>query len=739
MVERRELMNDQKNPGAGLRIPSRPVADIELPPEVERLYDLAYNLWWSWTPSARELFSAIDGRAWAQYHNPVQLLINVDREHWEGLLSNETFLETYHRVVGELDRYLEDTPHSWYEYRFADQGRSPIAYLSMEYGLDRSLAIYSGGLGVLSGDHMKSASDLGVPLVGIGLLYRSGYFRQTVDAEGNQQHIYPEYDFSRLPIRPASTRAGRDIVVSVPIADREIRARVWVCQVGRIPILLLDTDIPENDPADRPVTNILYVRGRAMRLVQEIVLGVGGARALHACGIEPGLYHVNEGHSAFVQLERIDRAMGESGSFEEALHHVRSRTVFTTHTPVPAGNERFAEDLARHYLSSWPERLDIGWDRLAELTGTDLDTGGTVNLTALCLRSSRYANGVSRLHGQVSREMWQGVFDTERPDQVPIHHVTNGIHLPTWLGREIRSLWERRFGVDWQARIHRPEELDEALRELSDEEIWEAHLAQKRRLGRFLRSHLRNQFARHGRSPEELREVGDLFDPDALTLGFARRFATYKRAGLLFQDPHELRRLVADPQRPIQVLFAGKAHPADRPGQDLIRHIFQLSQSDPFRGRVIFLENYDMRIGGRMVQGVDVWLNTPLRRQEASGTSGQKAAANGAINCSILDGWWPEAFDGTNGWAIEADGESFQDRAQKDLAEAQAIYRLLAEEIVPLYYERDENGISPGWLERMRRSILTVTPRFSAERMVRDYVTRSYHPPANGEEIAETG
>ena len=712
-------------------IPVRYVADIDLPSEVERLYDLAYNFWWAWNPAARELFSTIDATAWSQYHDPVQLLINVERHHWESLVASETFLESYHRVIDDLDRYLGGAATSWYGTRHGGSG-DRIAYFSMEYGLDRSLSIYSGGLGVLSGDHLKSASDLGVPLVGVGLLYRSGYFRQTIDAEGNQQHYYPSFDFTRLPLRPVATRSGRDLVVDVPLADREVKARVWLCQVGRVPLLLLDTDIPANDPADRPITNILYVRGRPMRLAQEIVLGIGGERALAACGIEPSIYHVNEGHSSLLQLERLHRGLEAGESFESALRHVKETTVFTTHTPVPAGNERFDVDLASRYLATWPERLGASWDRLADLGRTELDGEGSFNLTALALRTSRWANGVSELHGAVSREMWKGVYGAERPDQVPIDHVTNGVHLPTWLGREIRALWERTFGGNWQGQIHRPEELERALDDVSDEELWKIHTLQKRRLAVFTRQHVRQQLARHGHSPEELRAVTDLMRDDVLTIGFARRFATYKRASLIFQDPHELRRLVADEDRPIQILFAGKAHPADRPGQELIRHIFQLSQSDPFRGRVVFLENYDMGIGALLVQGVDVWLNTPRRPQEASGTSGQKAAANGAMNCSILDGWWPEAYDGTNGWAIDTGDEAFADEGHRDRAEAQTLYRLLADEIVPAYYERDDGGIPRRWLELMRRSILTVTPRFSAERMVKDYVDRAYHPERVG-------
>jgi len=705
-------------------ITTQHVADIELPRELQDLYELAYNLWWTWTPTATEIFSAIDSRAWSYYHNPVQVLINVDRRQWEHLRENDTFLEAYAAVTGELRSYVEDVGNTWFARQYPGYSGGPVAYLSMEYGVHQSLAIYSGGLGILSGDHLKSASDLGVPLVAVGLLYKSGYFQQTVDADGRQQHTYPEYDFTRLPVRPAASPTGRDVLVSVPVGDREIKVKVWVAQVGRVPLLLLDTDIPDNDPADRPVTSTLYVQGRAMRLVQEIVLGIGGVRALQACGVEPSTWHINEGHSALLQLERMAEVIG-GRSLDEALAEVREGTVFTTHTPVPAGNEQFDGDVAWRYLGAWGERLRTSWDALRGLGQADpLHHDGSFNLTALALRTARYTNGVSQIHAGVSRQMWQPLFGAESPEQVPIHHITNGVHLPTWLGRDMQDLLRRHLGLHWQAQVHR-RDFPERFAAISAEEIWQAHAAQKQRLARFTRSRLREQLARHGRSPEELREVETFFERDALTIGFARRFATYKRASLIFTDPHELRRLVTDAERPVQVFFAGKAHPADRPGQELIQHIFQLSQQPPFRGRVFFLENYDMRVGRMLVQGVDVWLNTPRRPLEASGTSGQKAAINGALNCSVLDGWWPEAYDGTNGWAIGRT-EVLADVGQQDLEDAHALYRVLADEVLPTFFDVDERGVSARWIEMMRRSILTVAPAFSSDRMVRDYTSLAY-------------
>ena len=712
------------------RVAVQHLADIDLPKEVEGLYELAYNLWWTWNPRASELFSTIDSRAWTIYHNPVQTLLNVDRGHWQQQLGNETVMDSYDRVVAELRAYMDGAPDAWFWRHHPDYEAGPVAYLSMEYGIHQSLAIYSGGLGVLSGDHLKSASDLGVPMVAVGLLYGSGYFQQTIDADGHQQHTYPDYDFARLPVRPAAGPTGRDVIVSVPIGEREVKVKVWVAQVGRVPLLLLDTEIPDNDPADRPITGMLYVQGRAMRLAQEIVLGIGGVRALAALGIAPAVWHINEGHSALLQLERLCGLVErEKVGFEEAVERIRATTAFTTHTPVPAGNEQFEGDLAFRYLGPWAGRLGVPWETIRGYAQADpRHADGSFNLTAFALRTARTSNGVSRVHAGVSRRMWQPLFGAPDPDATPIGHVTNGVHLPTWMGREMQDLLRRHLGFDWQGQIH-GDDAAARVAAIPDEEVWQSHQAQKRRLGRFTQSRLREQLARHGRSPEELRELESFFRPGALTIGFARRFATYKRASLVFTDPHELRRLVSDDTRPVQILFAGKAHPADRPGQELIQHIFQLSQQPPFRGRVFFLENYDLRVGKMLVQGVDVWLNTPRRPLEASGTSGQKAAINGALNCSVLDGWWPEAYDGTNGWAIGRE-EVLADVAQQDREDAHALYAVLSEEVVPAFFAQDERGIPVGWVEKMKRSIATVASAFSSDRMVRDYVTKSYLLPA---------
>jgi starch phosphorylase len=710
-------------------IPRLHIADIDLPRQVAGIYDLAYNLWWSWDYRARQLFGLIDSRTWAYYRNPVELLINFDRHHWNEKLEEEAFRDAYHQVIGRFERYMRDTEGTWFARTYPSE-EGPFAYFCMEYGLHQALATYSGGLGVLAGDHLKSASDLGLPLVGVGLLYHHGYFRQNVDADGRQQHIYPEYDFSRLPIRPAAGPTGREVLVTVPFPDREVFVQVWVAQVGRVPLVLLDTDVPRNDAADRLITSTLYTPGREMRLVQELVLGIGGVRALAALGIEPRVWHMNEGHSAFLQFERLRTALDQKLEFDDAVAAQRRHTVFTTHTPVPAGNEAFDAPLVRKYFGPLWQSLGVPEERWRELgrNGDGEDDEAPFNMTALALRTSARINGVSKLNAEVAREMWQHVVPDTLPANERIRAITNGVHLSTWLGTDLIELFGRWFGDRW-LQVLASETGKVAILDGDDAQLWEAHLLQKQRLARFLRSRLREQFARHGLPPDELRVVERMFDPEVLTLGFARRFATYKRAGLLFSDLDRLRTLVASRERPVQIVLAGKAHPADRGGQDLIASIFQLSQSERLRGRVFFVEDYDMRVGRTLVQGVDVWLNTPRRPLEASGTSGMKAAMNGALNCSIADGWWPEGHAGGNGWVISGK-DCGDDEAAQDREDSLALYHLLENEIVPDFYQRDERGLPLAWLRRMKEAIATIAPRFSSDRMVRDYCETAYVPLA---------
>jgi len=701
-----------------MEIHTLPMADIELPAEVDGLRDLAYDLWWTWSAAAARLFAWIDPDHWRRYHNPVQLLINVDPQRWQRLKGDGDFRRHYEGVMQALDAYRSKV--RWFE-QYASQIAGPVAYFSMEFGLHESLGIYSGGLGALAGDHCKSASDLGVPLVGVGLLYQSGYFRQTVDADGYQQHFYPDYDFARLPVQPVRAPEGGLLTVPIDFPGRIVHAAVWKIQVGRVPVLMLDTDIPLNEPADRPISGILYVRGREMRLCQELVLGVGGVRALKALGIAPAVWHMNEGHVAFLGLERARERIVQGEGLPDALRAVAGNTVFTTHTPVPAGNETFEADLVRRYIE--PFAKDVGCDPEELLAlGTE---NGRFNLTVLSIRLSSSTNGVSGLHGQVASGMWRHLWP-DTPES-PIGAVTNGVHTPSWVGPEMRALYAHHLSPQWEEHLTDPD-FWRRVHEVPDADLWAAHRTQKERLIRFVRERVRVQSARHGLAPDELRRIDRLLDPQALTIGFARRFATYKRAVLILSDLERLRAILSIPHRPVQILFAGKAHPADRDGQEAIRRLFLLTQGE-FRGRMVFLEDYDLEVGRMLVQGCDVWLNTPRMRHEASGTSGQKAPVNGGINVSIPDGWWAEGFRGDNGWAI-GNGHLSHDTDEQDSRDAEALYKALEEEVIPRFFDRAGNGLPHGWIATMKASIASIVPAFSACRMVRDYVERVYLPAA---------
>jgi starch phosphorylase len=619
----------------------------------------------------------------------------------------------------------------WFHRRHGRKLDGPIAYFCAEYGLHERLGIYSGGLGVLAGDHMKSASDMALPFVGLGLFYRNGYFRQTIDADGHQEHRYPDYDPHRLPLSRVLDREGENLTVEVELPKRTVKADVWAVHVGRVPVLLLDTDTPANDPADRPITHILYVRGREMRLYQELVLGVGGVRALRALGIDPAVWHLNEGHSAFLLAERTRELVSQGADLDDALASVARNSVFTIHTPVSAGNEHFDADLVRRVagpLLDGDGRPDTGGvpvERLLEIGRGPDDDAGQFDMTAFSLRLTHGANAVSKLHAETANATWHGTGPNE------ILAVTNGVHTPTWVGGPIRELYEKYLDADL-------DDLDgstaatrwwERLERIPATELWESHLRQKTELALFARGRLRNQFARHGEPPPALEELEHVLDPGALTIGFARRFATYKRAGMIFTDLGRLARLVSDADRPVQIVFAGKAHPADRPGQAVIQDIFGRSRSEELHDRVFILEDYDLRMARFLVQGVDVWLNTPRRPLEASGTSGMKAARNGIVNASVLDGWWDEGWTGDNGWAIGG-RETMADEAAQDWADAMDLYRILEDEVVPEYFDRDRDGLPRAWIERMRRSISTTLWAFSTTRMLHEYTERLYLPAA---------
>lgn len=720
-----------------VRIPSAPPTVVRVPPSLEGLHRLAYNLWWTWHPQAKALFARLDQVAWGRNRNPIPVLAGPIR--WSEFLDSSDYMAEYAEVIGEFDRYLTNGRDHWFHRQHAAELAGPIAYFCAEYGLHESLGIYSGGLGVLAGDHLKTASDMALPLVGVGLLYRRGYFRQTIDADGHQEHAYPNYDLSRLPLQRALDREGEPLTVTVELPGRDVRVDAWTAQVGRVPVVLLDTDTPENDEGDRPITHQLYVRGREMRLHQELVLGVGGVRAIRALGLEPAVWHLNEGHSAFLLAERARELVAAGVPLDEAFDRVRRDSVFTIHTPVSAGNERFDAGLVRRVAGTLldgdgrPTTGGVPVDRILDLgLGTDGDAS-QFDMTAFSLRLTNGANAVSRLHAETANHTWQEVVPHE------ILGVTNGIHTPTWVGTPLRELYSRYLDADldhldpateasrWWERIDR----------IPAAELWEAHLRQKGELAHFARRRLRAQFARHGEPPAVLDELERVLDPKALTIGFARRFATYKRAGMIFTDMDRLSRLVNDADRPVQVIFAGKAHPADRPGQQVIQDIFTRTRSAALRGRVFILEDYDMRIARFLVRGVDVWLNNPRRPLEASGTSGMKAAANGVVNASVLDGWWDEGFLGDNGWAIGG-REINPDEGAQDWADAMDLYRILEDEIVPAYYERDASGFPATWVGWMRRSIAAAIWQFSTTRMLHEYAERLYLPAAGVPVVAET-
>lgn len=705
-----------------------PVADIQVPEQFVRLKDLAYNLWWSWNPRARRLFATINQSLWARYRNPVELLINIEPHHWEAISGESgAFNSDYRKIIREFDKYMGD-PSTPFKTEFPDYKGGPVAYISTEFGIHESLGIYSGGLGVLSGDHAKAASDFGLPFIGLGILYRKGYFRQNIDPDGRQHHIFPNYDFYRLPLRPVHNQTtGRELLIGVELPGRTVHAKVWQLAVGRVKLYLLDTDIPDNDPADRPITSQLYVRGREMRLCQELVLGVGSVKVIKALGIEPRVWHMNEGHSGFMLLERLRDFTRQGFSWGEAVQAVKSTTMFTTHTPVPAGNEVFDMGMVAKYTGEYAKTMNVSNEQILDLGKSYPEGGGQpFNMTAFALRFARYSNGVSKLHGDVANQMWSHMFTHEekQKDPAPIKAVTNGVHVATWLGHDIWNLIEEEIGPEWQKNLSN-KDFWSKVRGLPDADLWAAHQHQKESLISLFRHRLVDQFARHGNSPDEMREVATMLDPNVLTIGFARRFATYKRAGLIFADFHRLCRIIKNAERPVHFIFSGKAHPADVPGQELVQQIVNIATRSELRGYVYFLEDYDMRIARHLVQGVDIWLNTPRRPREASGTSGMKAAMNGAMNLSISDGWWPEAYNGKNGWLI-SDGREFDNQDMQDYEDSVSFYEILEKQVVPLYYENRVKGLPVKWIEMMKDSIATITPAFSAFRMLEDYTRNAY-------------
>ncbi len=697
-----------------------------LPGRLQALEDLAYNIRWSWDHESIGLFRRLDRDLWEESgHNPVLMLGSLSQERLLEAAQDEAFLAHMDRVAENLHDYVSSSG-TWHQKKFGPCDTPLVAYFSMEFGLTECLPIYSGGLGILAGDHLKSASDLGVPLVGVGLLYQKGYFRQYLTAEGWQQERNPVNDFSVLPIRPFHGEKNSPIRFSVDLDGREVVLRPWRVQVGRVTLVLLDANIQENPPDLQDITDELYGGDGDLRIRQEIVLGIGGVRALEALGMRPRVFHMNEGHCAFLGLERIRRLMRHDGlSFRTALEVTASSGVFTTHTPVPAGIDMFPPDVVERHLGRFREELRLTREELVDLGRIHPGRSDEpFNMAVLAIRTSRFVNGVSRLHSRVSREMWQEVWPGVPVDEVPIVPLTNGIHSQSWISDDMRNLYDRYLGPRW---AEEPGDTRVWARgeQIPGEELWRTHERRRERLVAFARRRLAAQLAGRGAGKAEIDQAEEVLDPEALTIGFARRFATYKRGTLLLRDPARLDRILNGAGRPVQVLFAGKAHPKDEPGKELIRQLIQLARRPEFRRRIVFLEDYDQVIARYLVEGVDVWLNTPRRPMEASGTSGMKAAFNGAINLSILDGWWDEAYTSRAGWAI-GKGEDYRDHEYQDRVEAGALYDLLENDVVPLFYARGSDQLPRGWIALMRSAMGELCPVFNTNRMIHQYVVEGY-------------
>ena len=710
-----------------------------LPERLQALEELAYNLRWSWDHETIGLFRRLDRDLWEEAgHNPVLMLGSISQDRLHDAAQDEAFLAHMDRVAADLREYVGRSS-TWYQKAHGPSSRPLVAYFSMEFGLTECLPIYSGGLGILAGDHLKSASELGVPLVGVGLLYQKGYFRQYLTHEGWQQERYPVNDFSVLPVRPHHGDDGQPTRIAIDLAGRQVILRPWCLQVGRVTLVLLDANIPENPPDLQDVTDELYGGDGDLRIKQEIVLGVGGIRALLALNLRPRIFHMNEGHCAFLGLERIRYLMGERHvSFQEALEIVAASGVFTTHTPVPAGIDVFSAEKMELYFGAFREIFGITREEFLDLGRVHPgkpDEG--FNMAVLAIRTASVVNGVSRLHARVSRQLWRDVWPGVPDDEIPIAHVTNGVHPQSWISDDMRTLYDRYLGPRWaeepgDTRVWNRGE------QIPGEELWRTHERRRERLVAFARRRLREQLRSRGAGPTEIAEADDVLDPEALTVGFGRRFATYKRGTLLLSDTARLERIVNAPGRPVQILFAGKAHPKDEPGKELIRQVVQLARRPEFRRRIVLLEDYDQVVARYMVEGVDVWLNTPRRPLEASGTSGMKAAFNGALNLSILDGWWDEAYTPNTGWAIGR-GEEYADHGYQDRVEAGALCDLLENEVVPLFYRRGADGLPRGWIALMRSAMTALCPVFNTNRMVHQYVEGYLRAEARRAHLEEDG
>ena len=704
----------------------------QLPKRIEKLSEISNNLWWSWNTEFLRLFKKIDKDLWETCEkNPVKFLKQVSQERLEAVATNAEFLKEYDRLAKEFNDYVT-SKNTWFANKYPENKNDLIAYFSAEYGLDQTIPIYSGGLGILSGDHLKSASDLGIPLVAVGLLYKNGYFHQKINGYGDQETEYNNIELSNLPINPVKNGNGEELKIYVKFENRKVYLKVWQINVGRIKLYLLDSDIDENSPEDRETTLRLYGGDQEMRIKQEIVLGMGGTNLLtQALGLNPTVYHMNEGHSAFLILELIKNIIREKKvSFEVAKDIASSKTVFTTHTPVPAGNDIFPIALVEKYFKGFWPRLNLDREEFLKLgmkPCTELEPG--FNMGILALKVAGKKNGVSKLHGAVSRELFGDVWPEIAANESPITYVTNGIHTCSWLAPSLKELYNKYLIPYWQDNIFK-DEVWENINNIPNQELWGIHQQRKQKLLEIVKENTTSRLRRSGYSYEEINDITSKLNPNALTIGFARRFATYKRATLIFKDLERITQILNNADRPVQLIFAGKAHPADKEGQDLIKRIHEISMMPQFKGKIFLLENYNIAMSRYLVSGVDVWLNNPRRPMEASGTSGQKASVNGVINFSVLDGWWAEGYNQENGWTIGTNAE-FTSYEEQDIADSQSMYHTLEEKIIPTYYEKDENGISEKWMKIMKNSITSTGGKYSTSRMLVDYTNNLYMPLCN--------
>jgi len=705
---------------------NRYVGVVPFPARLNRLGELAVDLWWTWNREGRMVFRSLDYMLWRETaHNPVKMLWMISPDRLAAAAADPEFLQLYDSAISAFDS-ARSTTDTWWSNRYPHLSGQSVAYFSAEFALHQSLPIYAGGLGVLAGDHCKEASDLGVPLIGVGFMYPQGYFHQHVTSDGWQEESYERLKWAEVAIEQATTADGRPCITAVPLGNRSVLLGIWRVRVGRVTLYMLDTDLEENAPWDRELSARLYGGDRETRIQQEIILGIGGVRALKAVGAEPSVFHLNEGHAGFVVLQRIRELVEQGQSFDAALDQVRRTTVFTTHTPVPAGHDAFPFYLVEKHLAGCWGTLGANRDRFLALGSYDNGGGPQFNMTALALRSAAEINAVSKLHAQVTRSMWATVRQNGDGADGPVASITNGVHVPTWVAPDLADLLAAHFGSDWLARQDDPA-LWEGVLAIPDEALWAVRQGLRRYLFTFIRDRARHRWTVDRVGTPRIVAAGTLFDPDALTIGFARRFAGYKRPDLIFREPDRLARILNAATRPVQIVFAGKSHPADDVGKLHLQRVYRHALDPQFAGRVAFVDDYDLHVAHFLVQGCDVWLNTPRKPFEASGTSGMKAALNGVPHLSIGDGWWAEGFNGSNGWVIEG-AVTVGDEAAVDASDADALYRLLEEEVVPAFYDRDSSGIPRRWLAFVKEAIRSVTPRFAARRMVKEYAERMYAP-----------